>query len=297
MDRSRRSQRRGRATNLLAPDIVTTMRIFSSLGPRWASLCLAGLVVFGCQRVDGDEANDDGNTPVDTDIDDDGLSGGSLLESGTFSDEDDDGGIEVMCNPVTSMECNDGEKCTVVLQGGAPTFACVGEAGSTAIGEDCTVSLEDGLDGCTAGSVCLGEDAGTCRPLCDSPVDCTSALCLEDPIHGVPHCAPDCSPFEPACSSLLQCRRQHDRFSCVDALPGDVGGTGEPCSLQGDAGCGQGLMCVTGALVPDCATAGCCTPLCDLDGGAGCSAPATCSPALEGPAPGFESVGACFVPA
>lgn len=277
------------------------MRFLSSTGPKWLMFCLAGLTVLGCQRID--DANDDGNIPIDTDIGDDEASGDSFLDSGTFNDNDndddgdDDGGIEPTCNPVTSQECGDGEKCTAVLQGAEPTFSCVSEAGSSAIGEDCTVSLDDGLDGCIAGTVCLGEDAGTCRPLCDGPADCTSALCLEDPINSVPHCAPDCSPFEPACSSLLQCRRQNDRFSCVDALPGDVGGPGEPCSLQGDAGCGQGLMCVTGALVPDCATAGCCTSLCDLGSGGGCSAPATCNPALEGPAPGFESIGACFVPA
>ncbi|MGH1347146.1 MAG: hypothetical protein ACRBN8_36630 [Nannocystales bacterium] len=276
------------------------MRSFSSVGPLWASLCLAGLAVFGCQRIgDGESDDDNGNTPVDTDIDDDGLSGGSLLESGTFDDtaDDDDGGSEVNCDPVTSAECGDDEKCTVVLQGAEPSFTCVGEAGSLAIGADCTVSLSDGLDGCAAGSVCLGEDAGTCRPLCANSSDCSSALCLDDPLYGVPHCAPDCSPFEPTCSNLLQCRRQNDRFSCVDALPGDVGGAGEPCTLQGDAGCGQGQMCVTGALVPDCTTAGCCTPLCDLDSSVGCDAPATCTPALESAAPGFESIGACFVPA
>lgn len=289
------------ATNALAPDIVTSMRIFSSVGSRWAVLCLAGVAAFGCQRIGDEEDDDGGNTPVDTDFGEDEVSGDSLLESGTFSDDDgeddDGGGPEVSCDPVTSIECGDGEKCTVVLQGSEPTFACVGETGSSAVGEDCTVSLEDGLDGCTAGSVCLGEDAGTCRSLCDNPNDCTTALCLEDPLNGVPHCAPNCSPFEPTCSNLLQCRRQNDRFSCIDALPGDVGGSGEPCSLEGDAGCGQGFMCVTGALVPGCGTAGCCTSLCDLDSVAGCSAPATCSPALEGPAPGFESIGACFVPA
>ncbi len=287
------------ATNAFPTDIVIRMRGFNSVRSRWVGLCLVGVTTLGCQRIDDGDANDSSNTPFETDFSDNGASGDSLLESGTFFDDsnDADNEPEFSCNPVTSIECGDGEKCTVVLQDSEPTFTCVGETGSRSVGDDCTVSLEDGLDGCTAGSVCLGEDAGTCRPLCDSPVDCTSALCLEDPLHGVPHCAPDCIPFEPNCSNLLQCRRQSDRFSCVDALPGDVGGSGESCSLQGDAGCGQGLMCVTGALVPGCATAGCCTPLCDLDSVSACNAPATCTPALEGPAPGFESIGACFVPA
>jgi len=159
------------------------------------------------------------------------------------------------------------------------------------------VSLSDGLDDCAAGSVCLGDEAGTCRPLCESESDCTGALCIEDPFAGVPHCANDCSPFEPSCASGLQCRRQSDRFSCIDPVPGDDGGPGEPCSIIDDAGCAGGLVCISGALVPGCGTQGCCVTLCDLDAQSTCSAPTTCTPALESPAPGFEAIGACFVPA
>ncbi len=273
--------------------IVTNMRIFSS----WASVGLAVVSLAGCQRLDG---GDEPNTPPDTDgmsagnLDD--VSGGSLLESGgedTGSDEDP----QEECNPVTGAPCTEGEKCTVIRSGGSFDYVCVGESGTTPLGNACTVSLQDGLDGCTAGSVCLGADAGTCRPLCKSNADCEGATCVADPFDGVPHCADDCSPFEPACAGMLQCRRQGDRFSCLDALPGDVGGGGDACQLQGDAGCGEGFVCLSGALVPGCGTAGCCVSVCDLDAADTCSAPSTCTSVLEGPAPGFEAIGACFVPA
>ena len=249
----------------------------------------------GCQRLD-EENSPSADVSFDTDPFAEEDSSDSLLQ-GASEDGSDDGGMEFGCNPVTSAECGVGEKCTAVLEGSSPSFACVGETGTQGIGESCDVSLDDGLDGCTLGSVCLGDEAGTCRPLCNSATDCTSAQCLNDPIHGVPHCAADCSPFEPTCAGALQCRRQSDRFSCVDALPGDVGGEGDPCELQSDAGCGEGLMCIPGALVPGCTSGGCCVSLCDLDSVDPCDAPATCNNALEAPAPGFESIGACFVPA
>ena len=44
-------------------------------------------------------------------------------------------------------------------------------------------------------------------------------------------------------------------------------------------------------------TDNCCTALCDLSGADPCIAPATCVQVLMGPAPGFEDIGACFVPA
>jgi len=274
--------------------MVSEMRLFIARWAKWSIPCV--VAVAGCQRL-GDEGPADDPAPADTDVDiDDSISGGSLLESGDEGGSDD-GGVEVGCDPITNVPCGGGEKCTVVLSGSAPSFACVGETGSAEVDQNCDMSLEDGLDGCVQGTVCLGDEVGTCRPLCSSEADCTAAQCIEDPIHEVPHCASDCSPLEPTCPGLLQCRRQSDRYSCVDALPGDVGGAGEACELEGDAGCGEGLMCITGALVPGCAAPGCCVTLCDLDELDSCSAPATCTQALEAPAPGFETVGACFVPA
>lgn len=273
------------------------MRCFGSSSARWASICLVAATVLGCQRLDdpGGSGGDDSSFDTDFPTDDNPSSG--LLEGGGGNEASDGGGIELTCDAVTNAPCGEGEKCTAVLDGGSVAYTCVGEAGSQAVGQDCTVSLEDGLDGCIAGAVCLGDDAGSCRAHCNSNVDCTDGTCIEDPQHDVLHCADDCSPFEPSCAGALQCRRQVDRFSCVDPQEGDIGGSGEPCVLEGDSGCAEGLMCVSGALVPDCASAGCCVTFCDLNGPDTCSAPATCTSALEAPAPGFESIGACFVPA
>jgi len=278
--------------------IVIRMSTFDSLRA-WVVVGACVLALPGCQRIDDGASDDD--TPFDTDFTAGDDTDGPFLETGAFEDtgvdDPDDDDTNAACDPVEGTDCGAGEKCTAVLEGSTPAYACVSETGTQGLGQSCTVSLEDGLDGCTAGTVCLGEDAGTCRPLCTDNADCTMALCLEDPLHGIEHCAADCSPFGTACPSLQQCRRQGDRFSCVDALPADVGGAGEPCLLENDAGCGQGFMCVSGALVPDCQSAGCCTPLCDLSLGDTCVSPATCNAALESPSPGFESIGACFVPA
>jgi hypothetical protein len=37
--------------------------------------------------------------------------------------------------------------------------------------------------------------------------------------------------------------------------------------------------------------------LCDLGGADPCDVPATCNAVIDAPAPGFEGIGACFVPA
>lgn len=272
--------------------MVTPMR---ALGSSWACLCLAASATLGCQRLD-DPGSDSNDSAFETDFLDDDGSGGPLLESGG-EEGSDDGGVEIDCDAVTNVPCTDGEKCTAVIDGGSLAYTCVGETGTQGVGQDCTVSLDDGLDGCVTGTVCLGDDAGSCRAHCNGDADCTDGTCVEDPLRDVPHCANDCSPFEPSCTGTLQCRRQVERFSCVDAQEGDVGGAGDPCLLEGDAGCAEGLMCVSGALVPDCASAGCCVTFCDLSGPDTCSSPSTCTAALEAPAPGFESIGACFVPA
>jgi hypothetical protein len=267
------------------------MRFAAALSPL---LVAAALLAGGCQRLE--EADDDAFPDTDFGFDD-SSSGDTFLESSASQTEGDQDPNVVGCDPLTAAQCAPGQKCTAVVSGGTTLFSCVEQSGSLQEGEDCMVSLEDGQDGCIAGTVCLGDEAGTCRQLCDNDAQCETGQCLDDPLHGIPHCARDCDAFEPACPSLQQCRRQGDRFSCMDALPGDVGGVGEPCLLQGDAGCGQGLLCVTGALVPGCASGGCCAQLCDLGLADPCSSPATCNAALETAAPGYESVGACFVPA
>ncbi|MEM6292899.1 MAG: hypothetical protein AAGA54_16610 [Myxococcota bacterium] len=265
------------------------------------SLLALALVVsagVGCQRLDG--GGDDGGGPSTMsagNLDDSG--GGTLLESGDDGSSDDGGGgiMGSGCDPVEQADCDPGEKCTAVLAGAGLAYACVSEVGTLQPQESCTVNLEDGLDGCVAGTVCLGDETGTCRPLCEAENDCTGGLCVEDPFDDVPHCAADCSPFEPSCPSPSECRRRGDRFVCLDPSEGDVGGAGSECQVEQDSGCAEGHVCVPGALVPNCETTSCCVTLCDLDSVDSCASPATCNAAIGSPAPGFESIGACFVPA
>lgn len=267
---------------------------------QFTALALATLC--GCQRLDGDDdsgsGSGNGNSESAGNIDDDG-GGGTLLSDGNASEAESSGGSEAMegCDAVLQTDCDEGEKCTAILSGGVVQYTCVTDDGMLETDATCTVSLTDGLDGCLSGLVCLGDDAGTCRPHCDTANDCEASLCLEDPIHEVRHCAAQCSPFEPLCPSTLQCRRRGDRFACVDPQEGDVGGAGTTCNLADDGGCAAGLLCVPGALAPGCENANCCVPLCDLSSADSCNAPATCNGALIAPAPGFENVGACFVPA
>ena len=106
-----------------------------------------------------------------------------------------------------------------------------------------------------------------------------------------------CTPFASPCPTPLACRRNGDRFSCQFLAAGDVGGPGDACGVTDDAGCAPGLVCLPGALVPDCTNDNCCAPVCDTTDADPCIAPASCLPIIESPAPGFDTIGACFVPA
>jgi hypothetical protein len=165
--------------------------------------------------------------------------------------------------------------------------------------EMCTPELGTGEDGCPGGYVCLGDvsEQGLCVQLCQNESDCEAAACIPDAIEGVPYCATECSPFENSCPSPLQCRRDGQRYACKFAGEGDTGSVGDPCTVVEDGGCGGSFTCVPGALVPGCSSDNCCTNLCDLSGPDPCTAPSICAALLTNPAPGFETIGACFVPA
>ncbi len=266
---------------------------------RWTFLAASIVAATaGCQRLDAeDDGNDSGDSVSNGNATTEG--GGTLIGSGgdTTEGEDDEEDPSDGCDPVAQTGCGGGEKCTALISGAGLAYACVTDSGPLQPQEACQVSLDDGIDGCSAGYVCLGEEDGICRAHCASESNCPSGLCLEDANDSVLHCADECSPFEPSCPSPLQCRRRGDRFACVDGQQGDVGGAGSDCMVEADIGCGEGLLCVPGALVPACETTNCCVPLCDLDAVDSCSAPSTCSAALGTAAPGFENIGACFVPA
>jgi hypothetical protein len=263
------------------------------------SVALPFLLSLGCQRLPGDEDDDDDgpSTPDTT---------GGTFQPGDGTDEGVDGedeeeseGSSSLCDPVDQTGCESGQKCTAILTSGEIVYACAPAPGGLGPEEACAASPTDGLDGCPAGYACLADEAeaGLCAPLCESNADCTQGLCVPARETDIPYCADDCSPFEGACPPPLQCRRSGDRFSCTFLSLGDVGGPGEPCQVTDDAGCAPGLVCLPGALVPGCSTDNCCTTVCDTSESDPCQAPASCQPVLEGPAPGYENIGACFVPA
>lgn len=251
----------------------------------------------GCQRLPdaGDGPSSQGGGPDDE-------SGGTFLPQDTSNDDEesaDETGSGSMCNPVAQIGCASDEKCTALISGGEIGYGCVADSITLDPNDPCSASHESGLDGCPEGFVCLEDEGnnGLCAALCLNGTDCTQAECLDARESDIPYCADDCSPFGSQCPSPLQCRRNDDRFSCKFIGLNDVGGAGTACGIEDDAGCAPGLVCVPGALIPGCTSDNCCTGLCDTSEGDPCGSPSTCNPILTSAAPGFEDIGACFVPA
>jgi hypothetical protein len=269
-----------------------------NLWVRAAVLLMApALVLVGCQRLTDQTGSSSGSAS--------GTSGNDSEGGGTFlPDTDSSGGQDTTndmseCNPATQTGCPAGEKCTATKAGGAVVYSCVDDTPSKQPEETCTPDLSSGEDGCPAGYVCLGDVSGSglCVQLCEVDSNCDQGVCIPDAVESVPYCATECSPFEPSCPAPLQCRRDGQRFACKFVEEGDVGISGDPCTPVEDGGCGSGYVCVPGALVPGCSSDSCCTNLCDRSGPDPCTSPAICNGILSSPAPGFENVGACFVPA
>ena len=259
------------------------------------TLVALALALTGCQQLP--EEDDDAATSMSAGNVDTG--GGTFLDEGPGSEgAGDEGQVESECDPSTQTGCSEGEKCAVQKVGVSVTYVCAPDTGTLEPFAGCTPALTTGDDDCLAGYACVGsETQAACVPLCVTDGDCDGGVCVLDPLNFVPHCGLDCSPFEPNCPTPLQCRREENRFSCKFALEEDIGVGLDPCVETDDAGCAAGFACIAGELVPSCESDHCCTPLCDLGGVDTCTAPATCAPALLGAAPGFENVGACFVPA
>jgi hypothetical protein len=250
-----------------------------------------GLAAAGCQRLAVEDPSDSWtDLPDDTGV-------------GTFAQDDDDGaddgGLQTGCNPVAQTGCSPGEKCTAVqVSGNQEAHACVSDPGGLEPFDPCNASLNDGIDGCPAGFVCLeGADGGACVNLCLTNSDCDDGICVYHSTDNIRHCAAECSAFEPSCVSPLECRRASDRFVCKFPSHGDTGTQGSPCEAEEDFGCAGGFACLPGPIVLGCTDSSCCTSLCELSDSDPCPQPSTCNALFPNPAPGFADVGACFVPA
>lgn len=208
------------------------------------------------------------------------------------------------CEPSGAPACPMGQKCTAVSDGGLQNhFKCVEDDGVLLPLETCTPQPVTGQDQCGAGTVCLAVTSGDlsnglCFPICRNDSDCELGLCTTSPFSGTTFCADSCDPLVPICPPGLGCRQAHDRFVCEMLTDVDMGTQGANCAAGNHRGCAATYACMPGALVPACASGNCCTTTCDLgQGDAQCSSPALCEPLFPSPAPGFDHVGACFVPA
>ena len=203
----------------------------------------------------------------------------------------DAGGAE--CNPVVSMGCNPGDKCTFLHPtepDGQFVLSCAPD-GDLAVGVECTIEPGE-PDDCVGGSLCVW---GRCQPLCGAIPQfvCQEGACGQvigsyDPISV---CYPSCDPLEPQCAEDYACyfhtaARETTQPAC---FPVGFGELGNSCTWSEE--CGAGLVCAGVASAPfeTESESGECSPVCDPDAD-DCTGDTTCA---EFEAAGF---GAC-VPA
>lgn len=266
---------------------------------RQLSPVLTVLLLGACQRVpldDGDSAAETGGPDTDSDTDGPPTTG--------MSGPPPDLNPVYDCEPAEASSCPMGQKCTALSEGGLQNhFKCVPDDGQLPAYEPCVPAPENGQDSCGAGTVCLAYSeqdlsSGRCLPVCRNDTDCDPGLCTTSPFSGTTFCADSCDPAAPLCFPGLGCRQAKDRFICEMLIEEDVGLEGAACSEANYRGCADTYACLPGALVPNCASAGCCTSTCVVSGDPDqCPSPTLCVGLFAAPAPGFEDVGACFVPA
>lgn len=254
------------------------------------------LLLGGCQTVPLDESTSEGADEPGTSDESESTS------SGGESPGEDDEGATFNCDPGDPQPCPDGQKCTVLGSPLAPVYDCVTDDGALLPYEACTPAFANGQDGCPAGYSCLPISAdeptsGLCLQLCQNDLDCELALCAAGRESAVKVCAAVCDPLAPGCPESQDCQRvRQSAFVCQFPGPEDVGGQGDACDGALDAGCTEGFVCQTGAIVPDCGETNCCTALCDLGDADPCTPPTVCGDLDLDALPGLETIGACYVP-
>ncbi|MEM7158075.1 MAG: ribulose phosphate epimerase [Myxococcota bacterium] len=230
--------------------------------------------------------------------------------------EDTDGVIVPGCD-IFAQDCPEDEKCMPYANDGGGSWnatQCVPISDNPAQpGDTCYVegSGTSGYDDCDIASMCWDVDpetnAGTCVPMCAG--DPSAPLC-EDPDAActvtnegvIALCLPSCDPLVQDCAEGQACYPVADEWVCAPDASGEMGAAGDSCEFINV--CSPGNICVGAAAWPDCqGSVGCCSPVCDLedvDADAECPGTGqTCQPWYEeGDAPpGYESVGACALPA
>jgi len=269
-------------------------------------LLLAGSLAaaLGCQQIPTEDPTMVTSTgDSETDTESTGDPSGDPTEDPSDDPTQGQANPEYRCDPADLTSCGDDEKCTALLQGSLQNlYDCVPKNTLYGLYEACVPSPENGDDGCPPSTLCapdtVEESSGICVPLCVADNDCGGGRCIENPFNNVPVCGDSCDPLIPQCQPGLECRQTNDAFACLFPTEVDIGQETAQCLTQNDRGCSQGYVCEAGELIPDCAspTGLCCTSICDLESTDICAPPATCNPAFPDPAPGYEWVGACYVP-
>jgi hypothetical protein len=229
---------------------------------------------------------------------------------------DGGGGVSFECD-LFVQDCEPGEKCSPWANDGGEQYnatRCVPlDPDPVGSGEVCEVtgSAFSGVDNCDGTSQCfhvdptsgLGECVDFCTNAAEAPVcvsDTQTCALLND--GSISLCLETCDPLLQGCPESRGCYPVNDSFGCMRPL--DDGGVafGDACEYVSD--CAPGMLCLGASAFTDCASAGCCSDLCDhtdpqasvdcaaADPGMGCEP--WFIPGLS-PA-GFEDVGVCALP-
>lgn len=310
----------------LTPYCALALLTVACAAPKEDALTGTSVTVDPTQAEDsssGSGGSDDASDDPPVDPSEPGVETGAQTSSG-----DDDGGTFIL-NPdggvegnqcdIWAQDCPEGEKCMPWANDGGNSWnatRCSPQDDAAAvIGDSCTVegSGVSGIDNCEQSSMCWNVDPetnlGTCvafcegseaNPICEDPA--TSCNILNDGVLIL--CLPNCDPLLQDCAEGEACYPTNDAFSCVPDAGGEQGLYGEGCEFLNV--CDPGLFCAAPEGVPECAgSIGCCSSFCDFtdpDSTANCPGAAGGQECVawyeEGQAPpGYETVGACLIPA
>lgn len=169
-------------------------------------------------------------------------------------------------------------------------------------GDPCVVEGNgvSGIDDCGRGMMCWDVDQDTLEGYCVPFVRGSESnpLC-EDPFRypsisgsgAIALCLDLCDPLAQDCAEGQACYALNDTFACAPDVSGKRGGLGEQCEFVNV--CDAGLVCLGAQALPECESAGCCTPFCDVTEPV-CPEGLECEPWFEQATfPGSENVGVC----
>jgi hypothetical protein len=239
------------------------------------------------------------------DFDDEGENTGPPTTSGIVPDDTDDMLWGDECDPF-AQDCPEGEKCVPYASTGGTWDAnkCVPITGDDLPGEACTYGgVVEATDSCDGSSHCWevqevdGQMVGTCRAFCqgtvDAPVCPEGTSCLISNQGTINLCILTCDPVASDCPEGLTCSWVNEGFNCIPVTDGGSQ-PGDPCEM---AECGPSLVCLDGAVLPECAATACCAQWCSLANPVCTWMGTECVSFFEGEPPdGYEDVGVCIVP-